>query len=290
MPEETRDMVKVKGFTLVELLVVISIIALLIAILMPALNKARQKAQRIVCLSNVRSQYTMQMSYASACNGRFPEHTDATPAYVQSWQTTNPNDKWNAYSQVYTAYSRGWMPNPKILLCPLLTAKFKLLYGSGITGGGGMFTTWNGPKPASGKSYIMIPYCWFARYRFDAYDDAHQPRYSGAAPVFSYTSDILGQWNGLQVNEPRWPDSQADCTSSKAFIAHEIFYNPPDWGALASYFDMSHGGYYTADADGNFNVGSEDNPVGYADGHVTWTKKSDIQPRGATLRWYYFFY
>jgi len=43
------------GFTLVELLVVISIIALLLSILMPALNVAREKGRTIVCGSNSRS-------------------------------------------------------------------------------------------------------------------------------------------------------------------------------------------------------------------------------------------
>src|SRR5436305_4467308 len=60
------------GFTLVELLVVIGILAVLIAILLPAVNRAREAGNRVKCLSNLRQLGMAFVMYETANGGRFP--------------------------------------------------------------------------------------------------------------------------------------------------------------------------------------------------------------------------
>ena len=68
------------GFSLIELLVVMGIIAILIGIMLPTLQRVRQHSRQIVCQSNMRQTGQLLLMYANTYNGWiFPLGPDAQP-------------------------------------------------------------------------------------------------------------------------------------------------------------------------------------------------------------------
>jgi prepilin-type N-terminal cleavage/methylation domain-containing protein/prepilin-type processing-associated H-X9-DG protein len=100
-----------RGFTLVELLVVIGIIALLIGILLPSLQKARQSANALKCASNLRSIGQGLAIYATNY-GVFPASN-----YYNGLQT-DPNGQW----QLPTTPTSGYVHWTSLLFAGVLNS------------------------------------------------------------------------------------------------------------------------------------------------------------------------
>jgi prepilin-type N-terminal cleavage/methylation domain-containing protein/prepilin-type processing-associated H-X9-DG protein len=118
-----------RGFTLVEILVALTIVAILIALLIPAINASREAARRALCQSNLK-QWTLAVhNYSDAHGGRLPRRGQGQQPATQF---TRPEDWFNALppfmegQSLNTLIQASQAPRPgtgTVWMCPDLLEK-----------------------------------------------------------------------------------------------------------------------------------------------------------------------
>jgi prepilin-type N-terminal cleavage/methylation domain-containing protein len=125
---------KIGAFTLIELLVVIAIIAILASMLLPALARAKQKAQRIQCINNLKEVGTAYRIWSNDNGDRYPAlQTLALGGWNDFVSSGNPSVPTSMYLN-YALMQNEMGQSPKILLCPSddRSANTNFFYPSGI--------------------------------------------------------------------------------------------------------------------------------------------------------------
>ena len=111
-----------RGFTLVELLVVIAVLGVLVALLLPAMGQAKEEARRTVCRQNARQIVMAELMYARENAGNYIYFSTLYPqelVRVESRFQSDPRPQFETFlgtPDVFYCPSSAWLSSPDLEL------------------------------------------------------------------------------------------------------------------------------------------------------------------------------
>jgi len=237
------------GFTLVELLVVIGIIALLMAILLPSVAGTRRQSRALQCASNIRQLCTAIFGYAAENKGRYPTNI----------QSPAPGDFWHYTSSVGGYVSKTGPAVGSVFTCPDDLDSSRRSYAMNIWASSKLDPVIAGLNPKRGQLWGSNPRDSSRLILFTETWDVTSPDGFGREwetwSVIGYRGTSAGQrfggGSGLAPPIDAGPFGKAN--SELAFARHRPSGSP---------------------GTGTLPIGAVN--IGYADGHVILKRNSDL--------------
>ena len=260
---ETRK----RGFTLVELLVVISIISAIMAITLPAFSRVRRQARTMLSMNNQRQITSAMNLFASDNDDRYPESV-ATIGFGNNWnwsdstRLTGNRRRSPRLHRAMSEYLRRYIADASTMFCPNAPQKYEYLQQAWDAG-----DNWDNPKTAFPADPAGGSYCFYWNYR--GYLGGRRIVFRGPqGPASSgrYSKLLVTDYFGY--DHWRTPDSYGSC---ERFNGATI--TPETW-LLSSYWSRKSA--------------ADDRPeiklrAGYTDGHIETYSASEVVPMKVSI-------
>lgn len=252
-----------RAFTLVEMIVVVSIVSVLMAILVPAANLVRRQARAFLGMYNQREISNALNLFAMDNNDRYPESI-ATVGTSDTWSWSDPTkmigieQRSPQLHRSMSAYLHDYISDAKTMFCPNAPQRYKYLQEAWDAG-----DDWDNPDTPRRTDPLGGTYCFY--WNYVGYLSESQTLFRGPTGPAS-----MGRYNQLLVTDyfgyDHWrsPGAFGSCERLKgAEIVEET-------QLLSS--------YWAVEGDPELAMPDVKLRAVYTDGHVETYSASDVMP------------